>query len=198
MENAQAFYRKYKKLKSAVFHVEGQIALTHGEIRYFEQLMAQLEDADLPDIQEIEAELVENKYLRAKPNKKKITKFHFDTYVMANGTAIVVGKNNYQNAHITHKLGQPNEWWFHVKDIPGSHVLVQKTGDLSEAEIRAASNLAAYFSRAKYSSSVPVDYTLIRYLKKVPGIKGHFVTLQNQKTIYIDPSLANIALLQKK
>ena len=197
-ENAQAYYRKYKKLKSATFHIEGQMSLTHLEIRYFEQLLAQLEDADLPDILEIEAELVENKYLRAKPNKKKITKFNFDTYIMESGTSIVVGKNNYQNAHITHKLGLPNEWWFHAKDIPGSHVLVQKTGELVEAEIRAAANLAAYYSRAKLSSSVPVDYTLIRYLKKVPGIKGHFVTMQNQKTIYIDPSLETIALLKKK
>jgi predicted ribosome quality control (RQC) complex YloA/Tae2 family protein len=92
-----------------------------------------------------------------------------------------------QNDYVTHRLAKPSEWWFHAKDVPGSHVLVRHDGDLSEATIRAAANLAACHSKARYSSSVAVDYTLARHVKKIPGEIGSFVTYANQKTIFIDP-----------
>ena len=122
-------------------------------------------------------------------NKKKL-KPKLLTYDY-NGTFISVGKNNVQNDYLTHKLAKPNELWFHVKDAPGSHVVLHKTEDITEDEIRISALIAAYYSTLGDSSSVPVDYTKIKNLKKVPKIKGSFVTMTHQKTIYIDP-LKNI------
>ncbi|MDP3130521.1 MAG: NFACT RNA binding domain-containing protein, partial [Bacillota bacterium] len=98
------------------------------------------------------------------------------------------GKNNLQNDYVTHKLAKPTEWWFHTKGIPGSHVLVHSPGPLSEATIRCAANLAAFHSKARFSGSVPVDYTLVKNVKKISGMPGSFVTITGQKTIYIDPN----------
>ena len=99
----------------------------------------------------------------------------------------MVGKNNIQNEYITHTLAKPNDLWFHVKDSPGSHVVI-KNPNFTEEEIRTAAILAAYYSPYQTSSSVAVDYTLIRHVKKIPGKRNCFVTFTNQKTIYIDPS----------
>lgn len=187
MENAEAYFKKYKKAKQAVAHIEGQIVMTDQEIRYFELLAAQLETASLNDLLEIAEELKENRYLKEKPIRTRRPAPGFETFSAPDGTEIAVGKNNVQNEYVTHRLAKPTEWWFHVKDIPGAHVLVRRSGDLTEAAIRAAANLAAYHSQAKYSSSVAVDYTLAKHVKKVPGVIGSFVTYTNQKTIYIDP-----------
>jgi predicted ribosome quality control (RQC) complex YloA/Tae2 family protein len=135
-----------------------------------------------------------NGYLKQSSKfKKKQYKLDFLTYKLDDVT-IYVGKNNTQNDYLTHKLASSNDYWFHVKDIPGSHVIVKVPENnpnyiLTEKIIRTSANIAAYYSSAKTSSSVPVDYTKVRNLKKVPGYKGSFVTLTNQKTIYIDPDL---------
>jgi predicted ribosome quality control (RQC) complex YloA/Tae2 family protein len=198
MENAQAYYKKYKKTKSSINHLIVQIKNTEDEINYFELLLIQIETASLNDLNEITEELKQNKYLHEKPTKVKKTLPHYDTYFTPSGTEIVVGKNNLQNEYITHHLGKHFETWFHTKDIPGSHVLVRKAEALNEEDIRTAANLAAFYSKAKESSSVPVDYTLLKFVKKIPGIKGSFVTYSHQKTIFIDPSKEAIALLKNK
>ncbi len=198
MENAQAYYKKYKKTKSSINHLIIQIKNTEDEINYFELLLIQIETASLNDLNEITEELKQNKYLHEKPSKVKKTLPHYDTYFTLSGTEIVVGKNNLQNEYITHHLGKHFETWFHTKDIPGSHVLVRKAETLNEEDIRTAANLAAFYSKAKESSSVPVDYTLLKFVKKIPGIKGSFVTYTHQKTIFIDPSKEAIALLKNR
>ena len=103
-----------------------------------------------------------------------------------NDAEIYVGKNNLQNNYITHQLSRKNDLWFHVKDYHGSHVLL-KSNEYSESQIRLCANLAAYYSKGKNSSSVPVDYCQASQLKKVPGSKIGFVTMKSHKTIYIDP-----------
>jgi predicted ribosome quality control (RQC) complex YloA/Tae2 family protein len=108
------------------------------------------------------------------------------------GATIYVGKNNLQNNYITHQISRKQDYWFHVKDYHGSHVLL-KSEELNEDLIRFCANLAAYFSRSSQGSSVPVDYTQISQLKKVPGSKIGFVTMKSYKTIYIDPDLEQIA-----
>ena len=198
IENAKQYYKKYKKIKSSIQHLETQIEITSEEIRYFELLIVQIESASLNDLLEITEELKANKYLHEKPVKAKKQTPHFDTYYTKEGTMIVVGKNNLQNDYITHSLGKHNEMWFHAKEIPGSHVIIRKTTELNEEEIRTAAMLAAYFSLAKESSSVPVDYTLLKYVKKIPGTKGSFVTYTQQKTIYIDPDKQFINQLKNK
>lgn len=198
IENAKQYYRKYKKTKLSVTHLEQQIINTKEEIRYFELLMVQIESASLNDLLEITEELKTNKYLHEKPIKTKKHQPNYDSFYTSDGTQIIVGKNNLQNDYITHTLGKHNEMWFHAKDIPGSHVLVRKTSELNEEEIRTAAMLAAYFSQARDSSSVPVDYTMLKNVKKVPGTKGSFVTYTQQKTIYIDPDKQSINRLRRK
>jgi predicted ribosome quality control (RQC) complex YloA/Tae2 family protein len=101
------------------------------------------------------------------------------------GFAIFVGKNNLQNEHLTFSVARPNDTFFHVKDFPGSHVVVQGT-PLGEVTIRLAAKIAAYYSKARYSSSIPVDYTSVSHVKKLSGGPLGKVLLKKQKTIYID------------
>ena len=105
-------------------------------------------------------------------------------------------ENNIQNEYITHKLAKPNELWFHVKDGSGSHVVLAKENDITEAEIRCAAMLAAYYSYASLSSSVAVDYSKVKFIKKIPGQKGCFVSYSRQNTIYIDPDKKYIETLR--
>ena len=93
-------------------------------------------------------------------------------------------------------MARPNDMWYHVKDAPGSHVLVIEPQN-TEEEIRTAAMLAAYYSSYQSSTSVPVQYTLARYIKKIPGKRNCFVTYTNEKTIYIDPEIELINKLQK-
>ena len=195
----EKYFKKYKKLRISIPHIEKQIEETKKELLYFEELLSQTQFATLKDIEEIKTELENNKYLKKKETKKKRKlKPNFDTYIDEDGIEILVGKNNLQNEHISHKLAKHNEVWFHVKDAPGSHVLVRSPFPLSETTIRTASQLAAYYSRMRSSSTVPVDYVEVRYLKKVPGRKGSFVTYKNNKTMYIDPEEDFVLGLNKK
>ncbi len=191
LENSNRYYKKYQKSKNAITFINEQIEKCENEITYFKSLSFQISISNINDALEIKEELINNKYLFDKENKnKKKLKPKLLTYDY-NGTFISVGKNNVQNDYLTHKLAKPNELWFHVKDAPGSHVVLHKTEDITEDEIRISALIAAYYSTLGDSSSVPVDYTKIKNLKKVPKIKGSFVTMTHQKTIYIDP-LKNI------
>lgn len=189
LENSQRYYKKYHKLKKSLTYIEEQTKLSQDEIKYFKLLEDQLETANLNDVLEMVEELKRYKYLPDNylktTNKKKKPKYL--TYDV-NGTLIVVGKNNIQNDYITNKLSKPNNLWFHVKDGSGSHVVILKDEDITEEEIRTAANLAAYYSYARLSSSVAVDYTKVKFIKKIPGQKGCFVSYSRQNTIYVDPN----------
>ena len=108
--------------------------------------------------------------------------------ILDDNARVYVGKNNIQNEIVTHKIAKHNDTWFHIKDAPGSHVVISKDGELSEYDIRSCAMIASFYSTYKTSSSVPVDYTLVRYIKKIPGKRACFVTYTNQHTIYIDPN----------
>lgn len=199
-DNAQKYFKRYNKAKAAVAHIEQQIEVAQSETRYFEGLMTYLTSADIQDVYEIQDELRSRGCLKKRQEKKakKAAKPNVDRYMTKNNIELVVGKNNLQNDYVTHKLGKRHEWWFHAKDMPGSHVLVRSSEDkLEETEIRAAANLAAYFSKGKGSSSVAIDYTQIKNLKKVPGSASGFVTYDTYKTIYIDPDEADVMALNK-
>ena len=128
-------------------------------------------------------------YLKKKKTKqvyRKKNKLHIETYLTKENITIYVGKNNLQNDYLTFKMASRNDMWFHVKDMPGSHVVVHSE-ELNEYTIRLASKIAAYFSKGKHSSSVPVNYTQIKTLKKPQGAKPGQVILNHYSTIYIDP-----------
>lgn len=190
VDNANLYYSKYRKSKSAIDHINKQLDLTNKEIEYFELLKDQLTFANFYDVIEIRDELISNGYIKKREKNKSFSKKkkpNFETYITEDNFRIYVGKNNIQNEYLTHKEANRNDFWFHAKDIPGSHVILQGDKKISENAIRTAAILAAYHSKAKYSSSVPVDYTLVRNIKSIPGKKKCFVTYDNHKTIYIDP-----------
>ncbi len=190
--NLKKIFTKGKKAKNALIMINEQLQLTNEEISYLDNIYTQITFANKNDLDEIRVELVKNKYLKdtkmTKPKTKKIT----ITKYLFNGNTIMVGKNNLQNDYLTHHLASKNDWWFHVKDMPGAHVVFKvplSTYNLTEDDIRYCANLASSFSKAHRSSSVPVDYVQVRYLKKIPKTKGYEVIYTNQKTIYIDPNL---------
>jgi predicted ribosome quality control (RQC) complex YloA/Tae2 family protein len=189
-ENAQSYFQKYQKAKNSVQIVQEQIERTKQEIDYFERLLQQMESASPKDVEEIREELVEEGYLRARQakqtKKQKQEKIELEKYIASDGTEILVGKNNKQNDYLTNKLAHKDEVWLHTKDIPGSHVVIRSKNP-SEQTILEAANLAAYFSKARQSSSVPVDYTKVRYVKKPSGAKPGYVIYENQQTIYVTP-----------
>lgn len=198
-ENLSSLFAKVKKAKNAIVQIEKQIENTIEEIRYLEELLFQITSATSKDIDEIQEELIANKYVKkGKPLKPKKSIPRFETFVDAAGITYFVGKNNLQNEYITHKLASKSNYFFHVKGSPGSHVIARVETHLTETIIRNAANLAALFSPLKQSSSVPVDYTLIKNIKKVSGKKGSYVLLYHQKTIYIDPDTSLMQQLTKK
>ena len=198
IENSNRFFKKYQKMKTSVKYIDEQIKIAIDEKEYFNILYYQLQDASINEALDIKDELIKNKYLfKPLSNKKKEKKPRLLTYIV-DDTFISVGKNNVQNEYLTHKFAKSNETWFHVKDAPGSHVVVHNDFELSENEIRTAAMLAAYYSSQKESSSIPVDYTKIKYIKKIPGKKACFVSYTHQKTIYIDIDIDYINKLEVK
>ncbi|MEI4788986.1 NFACT RNA binding domain-containing protein [Bacillus sp. FJAT-53060] len=189
-ENAQAYFTKYQKAKNAVEAVNEQIERTHEEIIYFEELIQQLSSASPKDLEEMREELVEGKYLRPKQKrhakKKKPSAIQLETYESSQGIPILVGKNNKQNEYLTTKAAARDDIWLHTKDIPGSHVVIRHQAP-DEQTLLEAAQIAAYFSKAQESSSVPVDYTTIRHVKKPNGAKPGFVTYDQQQTLFVTP-----------
>ena len=192
-DNANKYYQKYHKLKRSQSILKQQIEQCKEDIEYFTQLKEQLTHCQIDDALEIREELMnqrilfqKNQNIRRKKNKKpNVLHLHYLD------SDIYIGKNNIQNNYITHQLSRKQDIWFHVKDYHGSHVLL-KTENINEELIRMCANLAAYHSKGKQSSSVPVDYCPISQIKKVPGSKIGFVTMKSYKTIYIDPDPVQI------
>lgn len=189
-ENAQYYFMKYQKAKKSVEFVLEQIDLAHKEIAYLDNVLHQIQTASPSDLGEIRTELEEQHYLRVRHAKKKKSisgKPVLDKFESSDGTEILVGRNNVQNEFLTMKLAGRNQLWFHTKDIPGSHVVIRNESPTDETILEAA-ELAAYFSKARGSSNVPVDFTLVKNVKKPSGAKPGFVTYDNQRTVFVTPS----------
>ncbi|MDQ0253781.1 putative ribosome quality control (RQC) complex YloA/Tae2 family protein [Evansella vedderi] len=201
-ENAQHYFRRYQKLKKSVVVVKEQIEHAKGELDYLEQLIQQVETASPRDIEGIREELAEEGYIkrRAQKNqkKKKNDKPVLEQYISSEGIDILVGKNNKQNEYLTNRFARQNDTWLHTKDIPGSHVVIRAGVDeFGEATLLEAANLAAYFSKGRQSGQVPVDYTLIRHVKKPSGAKPGYVIYDNQTTLYVTPDEDLVRKLRK-
>ncbi|MEC0130591.1 MULTISPECIES: NFACT RNA binding domain-containing protein [Paenibacillus] len=197
-DNAQRYFKKYNKYKNSLLVINEQLLKTHEEILYMESLLQQLAHASLNDIEEIRDELVSQGYLRDRSKKgkkkKKATRPTLQVFTSSEGIDIYVGKNNLQNEYVTNRLASPNDTWLHTKDIPGSHVVI-RSEQFGDATLEEAAQLAAYFSQAKQSSSVPVDCTLIRYVRKPSGSKPGFVIYDHQKTLFVTPNEERIKSL---
>lgn len=188
-QNAQRYFKKYNKGKNAYAYAQEQLNLTKKELDYLESVLYNLDEANSPEsVEEIREELKEQGYLRKTYKRKKNTvKLTPLSFTSSEGYQILVGRNNVQNDELTMKIAHPNDMWFHTKDIPGSHVIVRTTGDIPEKSLIEAASLAAWFSKARNSSKVQVDYTRVKYVKKPSGAKPGMVIYVNHKTIIVDP-----------
>ena len=199
-DNAQKYFKKYIKCKTAYSHAKVQLKETYRELEYLESVSHNLENCkNLSDIEEIRQELVLAGYLEEKrKNKKENIKSTPLKYKSSDGLTIYVGKNNVQNDTLTLKTASSNDIWLHTKNIPGSHVIIKKEkGDIPESTLEEAAILAAYYSKAKMSSNVEVDYTTVKNVKKPKGAKPGMVTYVNYKTIFVTPSEELVNKLQK-
>ncbi|WP_373229910.1 NFACT family protein [Cohnella sp.] len=190
-ENAQRYFRKYNKLKNSRSIVIEQLQATDSEIKYLASVLQGLESATPNDIGEIREELIEQGYIRERGLKRGMKKKKKGSpsilcYTSSEGIPIYVGKNNTQNDYVTNRLAMSSDTWLHTKDIPGSHVLI-RSPEFGDATLHEAAMLAAFYSKARASSSVPVDYTRIRNVRKPSGAKPGFVIYEGQKTLYITP-----------
>lgn len=197
-ENAQRLFKRYNKLKNSLIAVREQIEATQTEITYLQTLVHQLEGATLEDIDEIREELASQGYVRhrnVQKNKNKPARPKPLCFMSSEGIPIYVGKNNTQNDYVTNKLARGNDTWLHTKDIPGSHVII-RSSHYGDETLHAAAQLAAYYSQARSSSQVPVDYTLVRHVRKPNGAKPGFVIYDHQKTLFVTPDETFIASLK--
>jgi len=181
-KNLDQIFTKYNKAKRAISHINEQIIISEKEIEYLKCLLNQLQISKTNDLREIYDEL----NIKTNIKNRKQVKPNYLTYHDNYGNIILVGKNNLQNDYITHKLANKNDYFFHVQNIPGSHTIV-KCEALTDDLIKLAATIAAYYSSYQKSTNVCVDYTSIKYVKKVPGMKGSFVTYKNQKSIFVKP-----------
>ncbi|MBC3795499.1 Rqc2 family fibronectin-binding protein [Acetobacterium tundrae] len=192
-QNAQSYYKKYNKSKIALQHLSGYIKETEDKIYYLESLINGLDQStELDELDEIRHEFLHsefNKKALSKEDKKKQTPSKPLHYLSSEGFHIFVGKNNYQNDYISTKMGKDEDCWLHVKDAPGSHVLIMANGRfIPEKTVLEAGVLAAFYSKSKNSSNVPVDYLEFKYLKKPSKAKPGMVIFTNQNTMYVTPS----------
>jgi predicted ribosome quality control (RQC) complex YloA/Tae2 family protein len=188
-QNAQRYFKKYQKIKTSKKWNEEQIKKAQEENTYLESVLMQLEQSSISEIEQIRVELQEEGWIKAERKKEKRKKEPIPlptTVYSSQGIIILIGKNNKQNDHLTHRLASSSDTWLHVKDIPGSHVVIRGR-EIPEATLREAAMMAAYFSKGRYSSGVPVDFTLVKYVKKPSGSRPGFVIYDHQQTIYVTP-----------
>ena len=188
-QNAQRYFKRYQKARSARKFALEQKAIAQEEIRYLaSQLLALETCTEEAELAEIREELEKLGYVRANHNRRQMKKLPPSTplrFTAPSGAEIFVGKNNRQNDELTFSA-KPGYVWLHAKDMPGSHVVIVGENP-DEATIRFAASLAARYSSGRESGRVPIDYALKKYVKKPSGAKPGFVTYTNQKTLYAEP-----------
>lgn len=188
-ENIQKYFKKYNKLKTAEKEATKQLEITKSELEYLDSVATNLDNVDTyEDIEEIKKELIESSYIKFRRNNKKkkdkLSKpMHF---LSSDGTDIYVGKNNIQNDYLTLKFAENNYTWLHTKEIPGSHVIIASF-NVSDETLLEAATLAAFYSKGAGSTKVPVDYTLVKNVKKPSGAKPGMVIYTTNRTLFIDP-----------
>lgn len=200
-QNAQKYYKNYRKAKTAEEKLTEQIGLAQTELTYIDSVFESLALAENErDLNEIRAELAEQGYVRRRAGKKNQKQPVLSAplkFKTSDGFTVLVGRNNRQNDKLTMKDANNNDIWFHTKNIPGSHTVLVTDGKApTETAMEEAAVLAAQHSRAKDSAQVPVDYTQIRYVSKPQGAKPGMVIYVQYKTVYVDPTTESKAKQQ--
>ncbi len=189
-QNAQRYYQQYKKACTAETMLTEQIEKGKAELQYLESVLDALTRAETEmDMEQLRQELIEQGYLRRTSRNRRPVKLQQPlAFTASDGTQIFVGRNNLQNDRLTLKTAAKTDVWLHTQNIPGSHVIIAANGTMpSEQTILEAAQLAAWHSKAQQSAQVPVDYCLVKYVKKPVGAKPGMVIFTNQKTLYVTP-----------
>ena len=191
-ENIQLYYKKYNKLKKSEESAVEQLDKNIEELTYLNSVLTNLNNSEnYTEIDDIKNELIETGYIKFKRNNKNSKKdkpskpIHL---ISSEGYDIYVGKNNIQNDYLTLKFANKNHLWLHTKNIPGSHVIICSDNP-SDKAIEEAAIIAAYYSKAKNSTKVPVDYTKVKNIKKPNGAKPGMVIYNTNYTLYTEPTL---------
>ena len=191
-KNAQSYYKRYAKSKTAVKEKTKQLEDTGDSIEYLESCLVLIDNADsIATLETLRNELEETGYIRrrrARGQKPPKFKAAPRKYTTTDGFTVLVGRNNRENDVLTLEMAAKGDYWLHTKDIPGSHVILRSEGrEISDTAILEAARLAALYSKAKNSENVPVDYVPIRYVKKPSGAKPGKVIFTHNRTVYVDP-----------
>lgn len=195
MENAQRYFEKYNKQKRTFEALSHLIDETKNEIDYLESVRTALDIAlTEDDLSQIKEELIESGYMRRKYTKKKVKiKNQPLHYISSDGFHMYVGKNNLQNDELTFHFAVGNDWWFHAKQVPGSHVIVKTNGQtLPDRTFEEAGRLAAYYSSMRNADKIEIDYVEKKYVKKTPGAKLGFVIYYTNYSLVIDSDISGI------
>lgn len=200
-ENAKKYFDKYQKLKRTYEALTTLTQETKEEIDHLQSVNTSLDIAlREEDLVQIKEELIESGYIRRKGGmkKEKITSKPFH-YVSSDGFDIYVGKNNYQNEDLTFKFATGNDWWFHAKGIPGSHVVVKTNGaEMTDRAYEEAGRLAAYYSQSRGQDKVEIDYTQKKNVKKPNGSKPGFVVYYTNYSLVIDSDISALRAVEEK
>ena len=199
-ENAQKYFDKYGKMKRTAEALNELILETKGQIDHLESIQNSLDIAlSADDLVQIKDELIEYGFIKkgkgSKKQKVKSKPFH---YISSDGFDMYVGKNNYQNDELTFKLATGNDWWFHAKGMPGSHVIVKTNGDeLPDATFEEAAKLAAYYSKGRENPKVEIDYLEKKNVKKPSGAAPGFVIYYTNYSMPIEPDITGITQIEQ-
>ena len=200
-ENAQKYYKAYNKAKRTFEALKDQIKSNDEELAYLESVLTSVNNCtDEQDVKEIRRELREEGYVKKVKNQKDKSKKHSVPlhFISQDGFDIYVGKNNIQNDELTLKFARPRDIWMHTKNIPGSHVIIVANGQtIPDTTLNEGAMLSAFYSKAKNSSKVPVDYTEKKNVKKPNGSKPGFVIYETNKTAYITTSEEEIKKIRR-
>ncbi len=197
-QNAEKYFKKYNKMKNTLRISEIQKKETQIELDYLGLLVSQLDSCNtIDDVDAIYSSISQNILFNDIKFKKKnkVKKIRKDDNTLNNYMKlkiddfdVFIGKNNKQNDYLTTKIANDNDYWFHTKDIHGSHLILRCNGEMPKlTTIKKCAKLSAYYSKAKFSSHVPVDYTLVKHVKKPNGAVPGYVIYTNNKTVYVDP-----------
>ena len=200
IDNAKKYFARYNKMKRTYEALSELTLQVHDEIRHLESISTSLDIAlGEEDLVQIREELMENGYIRRRAGgkKQKITSRPFH-YLSSDGYHIYVGKNNYQNENLTFRFASGNDWWFHAKGIPGSHVIVKSQGEeLPDRTFEEAAKLAAYYSKARGQDKVEIDYIEKKHVKKPGGGKPGFVVYYTNYSMMMDSDISGLTQLEE-
>lgn len=200
-ENSVKYFERYNKLKRTFDALSVQIKETKDELEHLDSISTSLDIAvSEDDLVQVKEELIQYGYIKRHFSGKKGNKkvrinskpFH---YISSDGFHMYVGKNNFQNEELTFKVASGNDWWFHAKGIPGSHVIVKTEGkELPDRTFEEAGRLAAYYSKGRNAEKVEIDYIQKKQVKKTPGGKPGFVIYHTNYSLLIEPKIDDIRL----